>query len=485
MNTSEPSSSVVANSCMFWTSEPKLTFRSTPILHPKIDLNDLKPNDMLLSDEEIVKAKEILDRTAVTRLKRKGSDYNFPFPVIKINNHYYAIYFGKKKALGDGCQGTVKCAQDLDTKQWYAIKVSPIKSSASFVSTLQLQLEALQKLQNPFLGMLSIETRSKNYILYELAHGIELLDHYNHIVSHLDQHDSLLSETFTAILDLFRKLQIIHKQHLIHRDIKLENILLNQDSVSIIDFGFLMEEDKKAKFAVGTEAYCAPEIYGLDYHTAIDIYAAGICVGLLLNIFVTSYDRHHFHTTLPACFTPPQSLIHDDNLRCEFTPLLYRMIANDWRKRPSAEDIFNALREMQSKYASILAPQKQVFLVDISEILRCQHEFIQHLNKADKIYLCDINQQYSQYMRTRIARAFKCCNTNVWTEVISPVEKCDFRTGLLQAAQYVKDHTDYPNIQFHLITTQDITPTEEYHWLAVETINKEQEASYSLTLTSS
>ncbi len=55
-----------------------------------------------------------------------------------------------------------------------------------------------------------------------------------------------------------------HSRCITHRDIKLENILLNEkkNEVKLIDFGFstCIPNDKKVKLFCGTPSYMAPEI---------------------------------------------------------------------------------------------------------------------------------------------------------------------------------------------------------------------------------
>lgn len=59
-------------------------------------------------------------------------------------------------------------------------------------------------------------------------------------------------------------LQYIHSKNIIHRDLKLENILIdNLGTVKICDFGVskhLHNEDSKASECCGTPAYMAPEV---------------------------------------------------------------------------------------------------------------------------------------------------------------------------------------------------------------------------------
>jgi MAP/microtubule affinity-regulating kinase len=62
---------------------------------------------------------------------------------------------------------------------------------------------------------------------------------------------------------LLEGIKYCHSRCITHRDIKLENILLDEkNNIKIIDFGFstCIPNDKKIKIFCGTPSYMAPEI---------------------------------------------------------------------------------------------------------------------------------------------------------------------------------------------------------------------------------
>lgn len=57
--------------------------------------------------------------------------------------------------------------------------------------------------------------------------------------------------------------QYIHENNFAHRDIKLENILINEQlNLKLADFGFAskLTEGQKFERIMGTEGYMAPEL---------------------------------------------------------------------------------------------------------------------------------------------------------------------------------------------------------------------------------
>jgi calcium/calmodulin-dependent protein kinase I len=87
---------------------------------------------------------------------------------------------------------------------------------------------------------------------------------------------------------LFRGLAHLREHGVVHNDIKLENLLLDQsrERLMIGDFGIsrvLESEDECFTGVCGTMAYVAPELLGEKaYGFPIDIWAAGVCLFVLL-----------------------------------------------------------------------------------------------------------------------------------------------------------------------------------------------------------
>jgi len=65
-------------------------------------------------------------------------------------------------------------------------------------------------------------------------------------------------------LGVLEGLVSVHSQKLMHLDIKPDNILISGGSPLIADFGLACEYKKKPEYPVGTPAYIAPEIWGIE-----------------------------------------------------------------------------------------------------------------------------------------------------------------------------------------------------------------------------
>lgn len=133
------------------------------------------------------------------------------------------------------------------------------------------------------------------YIRMEL---LQSLNQYLQEVKELTQ-----KEVIKLGKDICQALECCEQNHIIHRDIKPDNIFRNQyGSYKLGDFGIAkqMEMTKSVYSQKGTSMYMAPEVYrGESYHQTVDIYSLGIMLYRLLN-----HGRFPFMPPYPAQIRP-------------------------------------------------------------------------------------------------------------------------------------------------------------------------------------
>ena len=191
------------------------------------------------------------------------------------------------KVLGKGAYATVRLAQNIKTNQKVAIKtydkyhfIDPIKKA-----NLNREIEILKKLDHPNIVKLyeTIDGKKHYHLILEYIKGESL---YTYIKSKPGgaMEESECKRIFRQIVSA---LEFCHSLSVAHRDIKLDNILIDKtQKVKIIVFGFstLNSHDEKSRIFCGTPSYMAPEIVGRkDYYGVnADVWALGILLYAML-----------------------------------------------------------------------------------------------------------------------------------------------------------------------------------------------------------
>ena len=192
--------------------------------------------------------------------------------------------------LGDGSYGIVYLAVNIITKQNVAMKkINKVKENAIDDMEIKNEIEILKKLDHPNIVKIIefFSTPKAYYIITDFCACGEL---YNQI-----KHQYTEGQLAVLFYQVLSGLYYLHTKNIVHRDLKLENILISEIEkdnntnekyfwVKIIDFGTakIFEKNKNEKAVVGSSYYIAPEVLHKNYNEKCDTWSVGVILYMLI-----------------------------------------------------------------------------------------------------------------------------------------------------------------------------------------------------------
>ncbi|KAG2488991.1 hypothetical protein HYH03_012431 [Edaphochlamys debaryana] len=197
------------------------------------------------------------------------------------------------KTLGTGGFSVVKLATDRATGVEYACKIMALPPVGQEVGENENTREDIFKEIDLLCGMNHenviflkeyFEEGNKVYLITELLTGGELLE------AVLKRGSYTEAEARLCFVQVLRGIEYLHSKNVVHRDLKLENLLLaKQDDISLVkiaDFGLAKHAVNGMQTICGTPQYVAPEVIvgakGHVYGPGVDMWSAGVVLYILL-----------------------------------------------------------------------------------------------------------------------------------------------------------------------------------------------------------
>ena len=196
--------------------------------------------------------------------------------------------------IGSGAFGKVLLGKHITTEEKVAIKIlDKIKLSKTpdDYQLVKQELSILKIVKHKYIVRLFeiLETSRYIFIVMEYCEGGDIM---NYIISkgRLSENESL-----KFFHQLINALFYLHSQSIAHRDVKIDNLLLDSNKdLKLIDFGLSTKykEDELLNQPCGTIVYAAPEVLDYkDYHGMLaDVWSCGIVLYGMLSGFLPFGD---------------------------------------------------------------------------------------------------------------------------------------------------------------------------------------------------
>ena len=250
-------------------------------IYPKIIEIKQKMNKFVKLEKSFTSKYKVNKISLLSNILNKSED-----TIIFHNNNKLENYL-IGKIIGQGAQAKVRLCKNKLTGQLYCMKIynDVIIQNPKKKMLIEKEISILKEMSHPNIIKFieKICSNSKIYLILEYAKGITLKSYMK------NQPNQKLNE-FKAkkiFIQLIFALSYLHNNKICHRDIKLDNIIIDDKlNIKIIDLGLGVhfQENKKLNFFCGTPFFMAPEIFKKEFYygPSVDIWSAGIVLYILL-----------------------------------------------------------------------------------------------------------------------------------------------------------------------------------------------------------
>ena len=310
------------------------------------------------------------------------------------------------KKIGSGNSSKVYIVEDLqDDNKKYACKI--FEQADDYHSEVEIN-ETITKANNSsFIKYITSsvgylikdgEKTLKPYIVFELGSKGDVIHYITCNETGLDERNSKLM--FSKIIAIVKAL---HKLNICHRDLKLDNILFDENfNIKLCDFGFSViipkNKNGKANYLTGrygTEQYTAPEILENKPYDGvkIDIFSLGV---ILFNLRVCSFGfttakipryllnikdkmyKYIKEKNYPLYWKLLGKFVKLNGISKEFKNLYLKMVAYNPDERPTIEEIYN--HEWMKEIRDLNEEEFEEYEKDLIKELKSREKYMNEEN---------------------------------------------------------------------------------------------------------
>ena len=335
-----------------------------------------------------------------------------------------------EKILGKGSFGLVRVISlKKEPEKKFALKIIEKDKVKDKVYLLEREITILRSMDHPnIINFYETFQDSKYlYIVMENCCGGDLMDHLCH-KNHLDER-----EVCKIMYKLFSAINYVHKKKIVHRDLKLENILFfdktPESDLKIIDFGLsaivkakihsffshdkdVLEASNDLNTKVGTPLYVAPEVLKGNYSYECDIWSLGVIMFILL-----SGDPPFFNATEDKLFDLIEKGEYNfknkvwEKVSLKAKDLIMRILKVNPKKRATASQILKHGWFQILKRESNDTLNKSNVTINVDKNILTMLNSKKHLNKFKKEVLKVLINRLTHTDIVNLKEAFNAIDT--------------------------------------------------------------------------
>ncbi|KAK3512983.1 hypothetical protein QTP70_034003 [Hemibagrus guttatus] len=187
------------------------------------------------------------------------------------------------RVVGKGSYGEVNLVQHKSDRKQYVIKKLNLRTSSKRERrAAEQEAQLLSQLKHPNIVTYRESWEGEDYQIYIVMGFCEGGDLYHRLKQ---QKGELLPERQVVewFVQIAMALQYLHEKHILHRDLKTQNIFLTKTNIiKVGDLGIarvLENQNDMASTLIGTPYYMSPELFSnKPYNYKSDVWALGCCV---------------------------------------------------------------------------------------------------------------------------------------------------------------------------------------------------------------
>lgn len=290
--------------------------------------------------------------------------------------------------LGEGGMGVVYRARDIDLDRPVAIKmmldsaVPGIKPSADAIARFLREAKAASRLQHPAIVHIykyGVEGATR-YLVMEYIEGRNLRVILNRQSMPVERICDIAAQIGDGLV-------VAHEMGVVHRDLKLENIMVtNRGQVKILDFGLAkvsepvhasaeatLDDNCKTQLGtiLGTASSMSPEqAMGRDVDAKADIFSVGVV------LYEMATGQNPF-TASTAQATLARILNHQPELVSLINPavppelerLIHLCLRKEPKERPSAQEVTNTCKRLLNNMSKWAASEAEATAISPGPVL--------------------------------------------------------------------------------------------------------------------
>lgn len=375
-----------------------------------------------------------------------------------------------------GCHHRTTATQ-VHTWQCYALKSLHLVRARNVASreAMRREMELLKHLDHPSIVRIleTYEVHQRYFAVLELCRGGDLYtrDPYTEY------------EAWKVASQLVDAVAYLHERHIVHRDLKYENIMFVQTNdqhelqIKLIDFGLAKKFGREnSNERVGTVYTMAPEVLSGSYNAKADVWSLGVIVYMLLSSsipFKGKTPKGVLKRIRKGVYSTFSSNPRWDSVSNSAKCLVKQMLTFDHVQRPLANDVLNHPWLAHKRHQTDTRDKEQFRMVNenIKDAIQASMQAYAGYGTIKKIALLVIANRSSYQEVGMLHRFFAHLDVdhsgNVskeeFSEVLSPYNYNQEQIDSLYEAIDADHGGDVSYIEFLASTLEALGPIETEH----------------------